>query len=465
MNLEVKQLYAGDNQNPIPYVPVTHVNAVLDDNGNSVVPEVLPFNGFISASITASQTIPESIDGIVFYDGDDLEVANCFYAYKDVEGTVTYYTTWDNSEQYNLLNTTTPLQNKIYLYNDAAYIIHKNAISNPIQYDLRKVFANGKFITGEKVNDISIATSEDFDNPTDEQKLYLATVGAILDGADDEPTRRSNKLVKSGGVVNKLATKQDILVSGRNIKTINGNNILGSGNINIGGSGGGASTFAELTGNPMDNADLANLFNSCFNSIGELSSRINDVIGASFEGINMTVTPTHFSSLDGADIIIEASCSGDVDIFESIAFYANNELIAQYTNVDSVSTSTHITVDTEIKCVAQILGTQYVQTQMVDKVTSFYIGGGNDADEIIDDEHRVDIIDTIEGLYTVELAQNDHLLIVMDSTYASEFNRADMNGFEIPMSQSTVTYGSIEYTVYKSDNIYQSGEYDIYINR
>lgn len=30
-----------------------------------------------------------------------------------------------------------------------------------------------------------------------------------------------------------LLTKQDVLVSGTNIKTINGNNILGSGNVNI----------------------------------------------------------------------------------------------------------------------------------------------------------------------------------------------------------------------------------------
>jgi len=37
-----------------------------------------------------------------------------------------------------------------------------------------------------------------------------------------------------------LGSKQDKLVSGTNIKTINGNSILGSGNIEIGGGGGGA---------------------------------------------------------------------------------------------------------------------------------------------------------------------------------------------------------------------------------
>ena len=39
-----------------------------------------------------------------------------------------------------------------------------------------------------------------------------------------------------------MASKQDTLVSGSNIKTINNNSILGSGNINIEGGGGGTTS-------------------------------------------------------------------------------------------------------------------------------------------------------------------------------------------------------------------------------
>ena len=45
-----------------------------------------------------------------------------------------------------------------------------------------------------------IATGEDFHNPTAEQRAKIPTVGAILDGADDEPTAGSENLIKSGGV-------------------------------------------------------------------------------------------------------------------------------------------------------------------------------------------------------------------------------------------------------------------------
>ena len=48
--------------------------------------------------------------------------------------------------------------------------------------------------------DATIATASDFNNPTVEQKAYIPTVGAILDGADTTPTAGSDNLVKSGGV-------------------------------------------------------------------------------------------------------------------------------------------------------------------------------------------------------------------------------------------------------------------------
>lgn len=47
-----------------------------------------------------------------------------------------------------------------------------------------------------------------------------------------------------------LEQKQDKLISGLTLKTINGNSLLGSGNITISGGGGGASTWDEISGKP-----------------------------------------------------------------------------------------------------------------------------------------------------------------------------------------------------------------------
>ena len=52
---------------------------------------------------------------------------------------------------------------------------------------------------------------------------------------DTVPTDGSTKPVESNGVFDALATKQATLVSGTNIKTINGDSVLGSGNLSVGG--------------------------------------------------------------------------------------------------------------------------------------------------------------------------------------------------------------------------------------
>lgn len=69
--------------------------------------------------------------------------------------------------------------------------------------------------------------------------------------------------------------KQDALISGENIKTINGQSILGSGNLSISGGTGGASTFADITGDPYENAALSQALNAKANNT-DLANHIND---------------------------------------------------------------------------------------------------------------------------------------------------------------------------------------------
>lgn len=64
---------------------------------------------------------------------------------------------------------------------------------------------------------------------------------------------------------NALSGKQSTLVSGTNIKTINNESILGSGNINIQG-GSGSSEWGNITGTLSDQADLQTALNSKANT-------------------------------------------------------------------------------------------------------------------------------------------------------------------------------------------------------
>lgn len=63
---------------------------------------------------------------------------------------------------------------------------------------------------------------------------------------DDELSDESDNAIANRAVANALKEKQDALVSGENIKTVNGQSLLGKGNIEIQGGGGGGSIDPEL---------------------------------------------------------------------------------------------------------------------------------------------------------------------------------------------------------------------------
>ena len=75
--------------------------------------------------------------------------------------------------------------------------------------------------------------------------MYQAGVamGATITGGDFALLQKLQSYAKTSD----LANKQDKLTSGTNIKTINGNSLLGSGNITIEGGTGGGSAIIELT--------------------------------------------------------------------------------------------------------------------------------------------------------------------------------------------------------------------------
>ena len=80
-----------------------------------------------------------------------------------------------------------------------------------------------------------------------------------------------------------LNGKQDTLVNGENIKTINNQSILGSGNINIEGGSGGTPTDVQINGSSITSSGTANIvtegvYNSSTNKLATMSD-VPDVTG------------------------------------------------------------------------------------------------------------------------------------------------------------------------------------------
>lgn len=130
-----------------------------------------------------------------------------------------------------------------------------NAVSQaPEGYDLWIEQANA--ILNEMDNiDLDIVTEDD------ETKVVITR----KDGTEKESVVTSN--YDDTEIRGLIAEKQDELISGTNIKTINNESILGSGNINIQGGGGGTSDYTDLENKPSINNVTLN-GNKSLNDLG-----------------------------------------------------------------------------------------------------------------------------------------------------------------------------------------------------
>lgn len=105
-----------------------------------------------------------------------------------------------------------------------------------------------------------------------------------------------------------LSGKQDTLVSGTNIKTINNIDLLGSGNIDIGGGSGGTSNYNNLENKPqINNVTLAG--NKSLSDLGiniptktsDLNNDSNFVVDANYVHIDNNYTSAEKTKLSGIE--------------------------------------------------------------------------------------------------------------------------------------------------------------------
>lgn len=199
-------------------------------------------------------------------------------------------------------------------------------------------------------------------------------------------------------------------------------------------------------------------------AINKIWSKLEDMTGEALQGINMTVTPDFFISEDGADVHIHANTVETNGVFEHIAFYIDGALIAEADNVDVFEHDVHIDTTSIIKCVAKIMGIEYTAQHIITHYNSFWLGAGISASDIMDESHVIPITNGMRGAYDVTVADDEHIIIVVGDSLKEGFIRADMNGFEIPMVESSVTVDGVDYRVFTSVNAYNAGTYNVDIN-
>lgn len=146
---------------------------------------------------------------------------------------------------------------------------------------------------------------------------YKGTVtGVKINGNAKSP---SSGVVDLGTVITShqdISGKQDKLVSGTNIKTVNGQSLLGSGDITInGGSGSGSGSYVPMSNTWYDSPSSVTV---APNSSAEISD-----LGLTSITINLT-EPTDNSVVNTYTLIIRKFGFGNAFTFDKTIFWAND---------------------------------------------------------------------------------------------------------------------------------------------
>jgi hypothetical protein len=178
----------------------------------------------------------------------------------------------------------------------------------------------------------------------------------------------------------------------------------------------------------------------------------------------LTVNPQYiFNETVEDHVSVKADCTGAVSDFDSVKVYVNDELRAESRNIRVFETTVIITETSTIKVVGTILGREIVKTAQVINEIPFFMGGGMQYTDIMNEECRKEIEGTLEGEYDATISSTgQYLFVIIPISRKEEFRRCkmDMNGFEIPIEVTEMT----DYIVCKSLNQYQAGTYNIDID-
>ena len=270
---------------------------------------------------------------------------------------------------------------------------------------------NGNSLLGEgniliKSVDVDSALSTTSENPV-QNKVITNKVNTIEQSitnlSNTMPTKVSDLDNDSGYITNaaltdlatkeEVSAKQDTLVSGTNIKTINGNSILGAGNIEIQGGGGGSlpSFGMSLSGTTitMTEGTIANFFNAIKAGKGNYRAYIT-------KG-NLLFTNAGQALTSGDEYFVRFDSVTPIkDKGKANSYYAANESLVIKVNNTSVTllTGTNWTYDSNV-VIVDISGDNptyyYGSRSDINSGTKIYLCGTSYNNDALRENYRAEV--------------------------------------------------------------------------
>ena len=185
---------------------------------------------------------------------------------------------------------------------------------------------------------------------------------------------------------------------------------------------------------------------------------IFDALGIEVGDVQISITPDSFLSNEAG--VVNIAAVADYGLFDFVKVYFNGEKVIEETSVATFSEDRTIGGTTTIRVEAQVLGRLYTYEKTVTMASDLFIGAGATYQDVYDPQYARPYDGDPTGQYTVEVAEGEHIIIILPTVDVSKIEQIEMNDFNIPMD--TTTFGI--YTAYTSLNVYQAGTYTIDIN-
>lgn len=212
---------------------------------------------------------------------------------------------------------------------------------------------------------------------------------------------------------------------------------------------------------------LTNMFGKILDIFSNVPSYIPETKSISFLGnqikrdFSLSVEPTLKYSVNPVNVEITADCTGSIVPFDYIRIYVDDELKAESQGIYVFNTAVTLSKSSTVKAVGMIAGKEITKQQEVVIEVPFFMGSGSIYTDVMNVSCQKELEGSIEGSYDVAVTHdNDYLFIIIPITSKDEYRRADMNGYEIPVTKTEMA----EFVVYKSQNRYKAGVYNVDID-
>lgn len=146
------------------------------------------------------------------------------------------------------------------------FMFNENIFRNMANINKIRISGTSYDIQDLNAPSVSAVTQQEYDNLPSSAKTSN-TFFVITDAQAGDLTQYWTSAQTQSAITQAVSGKQDTLVSGTNIKTINNESILGSGNINIQGGGGGGKAVTGGTNISVTTGETADTINCTLNLV------------------------------------------------------------------------------------------------------------------------------------------------------------------------------------------------------